>query len=161
MKVKYPIILLVFALILSACSTGPNPNQTPPAAVLGGGEQNPITLDSEFSEVVEREPGFAGMYYNDDGELVVAVAAAEGLSAQALELQRESVGAAIEAVFGEDVFYEQADEAQLGALADGTLSLQSMAAPKRDLELVSVPYSFKQLSDWRAQATTLCGRSRA
>ena len=155
MKVKYSIILLVFALILSACSTGPNPDQAPPTAVLGGGEQSPITLDSEFLEVAEREPGFAGMYYNDDGELIVAVAAPEGLSTQALELQRESVGAAIEAVFGEDVFYEQADEAQLGALADGTLSLQSMAAPERDLKLVRVPYSFKQLSDWRAQVDDL------
>ena len=153
---KYTSMSLAFVLALSACSTAPEGSPPNPEVPAGNqGVQAPITLDSEFLNIAEREPDFAGMYYNNDGRLVVAMAAAEGLSTQALELQRETVSTAIKGVFGEDVFYEEASEAQLDALAEGNLSLQSMAAPNKDLTLVRVNYSFKQLSDWRTQVDGL------
>ena len=147
---RYSAILLIFALVLSACSTGPNPNQTPPAAGPDQGEQSPITLDSEFLEVADSMPEFAGMYYDDNGELTVAVAAS-GISTQALEAQRVNVTKAITKIFGEEVLFVQPDLTKVEALQKGDLSLQGLAAPTQALGLVPVKYSFGQLMTWREQ----------
>ena len=144
-------------LILSACQSTPTPSPTggtdkPDSTVtLDNGEQTPITLDEQFAHVAEQMENFAGMYYDENGELNVAVATTD-LSSQSLATQAVAAKSAITEVFGEDTLFNQPNEAQLEALSTGgDLALQSVAAPEENFKVVPVKHSFKQLVDWFKQ----------
>ncbi len=164
MHKTFKVILLgiLALLILSACQTTSTPNPTKETETttptLDHGEQTPITLDEQFVQVAEQMDNFAGMYYDENGELNVAVATTD-LSPQSLATQAATAKNAIAEVFGEDVLLNQPSEAQLEALSTGgDLALQSVAAPEENFKIVPVTYSFQQLLDWfKAIETTIWG----
>lgn len=114
-------ILLLFAL--GACSFEAEPPN--PEATL---TDLPKTLDEQFLAVGEEVPGFAGIYYNDDNNLVVNMAVG-GLQTTSVR----DIEAALVKEFGGDVF---------GAV--GTLSGQSV---EPNLTTQEVTYSFEDLAN--------------
>ena len=86
----------------------------------------PKTLDEQFLAVGEEVPGFAGIYYDDDNNLVVNIAASELQTASVSDVK-----AALVEEFGQDVF---------GAVE--TLSSQSV---EPSLTTQEVKYSFEDL----------------
>ena len=143
---RWLLLTLIITLLISACSST---IETPE-----GNHQAPIddfvSLDDQLLEISESVPDFAGMYYNDDGELTVGLVS--GLSTASLESVKPQLESAIEHIFGAEVFNKQLSVAQLEALqtasSDG-LSTQAITAPERtDMQLVNTSYSFKDLYDW-------------
>ena len=140
--------LLVFAVVLSACSTTPTVT-TPGQATESKGKQNALTLDDEFLMVNESTPGFAGLHYNDQGELVVSIAPT-GLTTQSVEDMKTDLSSSLTQVFGENILNALPSENTIASL-EGGLSVQSLAVPKKEIKIASVKYEFKQLSEWYNQ----------
>jgi hypothetical protein len=83
-RVAMPLALS-FAAVLLGCgnerTTAPQSasTSTPALSVLGR-PGTPVSLDEQFAAVADRAPGFAGMYYDADGVLVVRRTVAASLS---------------------------------------------------------------------------------
>ncbi len=88
----------------------------------------PKTLDEQFLEIGADVPGFAGIYYDDNNDLVVNMARSELQTASVSDIE-----AALVKQFGQDVF---------GAVE--TLSSQSV---EPNLITQEVKYSFAELSE--------------
>ena len=116
------IALLFFAL--GACSL-----EAEPGAPQTDLTDLPKTLDEQFLAIGEEVPGFAGLYYDDNNDLVVNVAQG-GLRTSSVS----DIEAALVKEFGQDVF---------GAV--GTLSGQSV---EPTLKTQEVKYSFAELNNF-------------
>lgn len=70
-KTKHFWTLILTVLLLSACNEGPQPTELNVKAQSSAiyAEDGPQTIDDLFAHVANEEvPGFAGLYFDDDGK---------------------------------------------------------------------------------------------
>ena len=113
------ITLLLFALGACSFEGGPEAAQTDLTDL-------PKTLDEQFLAIGEEVPGFAGIYYDDDNNLVVNMAVSELQTASVSDVR-----AALVKEFGQEVF--------------GTVETLSSQSIEPSLTTQEVKYSFEDL----------------
>ena len=118
------MFLLSFTLLTTACrqdeSVGP---QRPRPSLSSEGKDHPITLDQKFEELAKEIPGFAGLGFNEQHQLVVHLA---------------SAGSREQAVQPLVAFLEASNRGNAEELVAGMV-------------ITPANYDFAQLADWRRQ----------
>ncbi|MDQ3399231.1 MAG: S1 family peptidase, partial [Deinococcota bacterium] len=127
----------VLVLAISSCSTTPQPEANDP------GEGLPITgselsLDEQFAQVAEQVPGFAGLFYDEDGILTAYLKDTGELDIQAHATPSSPLASAISTVFGEDTLAPTAVRDEAGEL------ITQSTAPQ--LRIIRADYSFTELA---------------
>lgn len=142
----------VAAVLLTGLSSCSVENHEREAVYTGGqpGVDRPVTLDDKLAEVAEQVPGFAGMFYDQAGNLNVRMTAPKGeLGIQALEAREGKVKKAIVSVFGRGVL-----RSQVPGVGDPELHAQGGLAETK-LLVLTAKYDFLTLRRWYHQLNNI------